>query len=70
MAATDLSNLIHFRCVQPEHLRRSADDRVFVHADGWAYCPAGRNIPDHKFLPTGGLERRRVEAGAALRRDQ
>jgi len=61
---TDLTDLIQYRCVRPEHLGQSDDDRVFVHADGWAYCPAGRQADGHRFIPTGGLARRRVEGGA------
>ena len=68
MATTELSHLIQYRCVRPEHLRLAADDRVFVHTDGWAYCQAGRGAPDHKFMPTGGLERRRIEGGVSVRR--
>jgi hypothetical protein len=67
--SNELSHLIEYRCVRPEHLRLSADDRVFVHSDGWAYCQAGRAAPDHTFVPTGGLERRRIERGAMLQRD-
>jgi hypothetical protein len=70
MTAVDLSHLIEYRCVLPEHLKLSVEDRVFVHSDGWAYCTAGRSAPDHKFVPTGGLERRRVEAGVPSRRDR
>ena len=68
MTTTELSNLIQYRCVRPDHLRLSVEDRVFVHADGWAYCPAGRGVSDHSFIPTGGLERRRIEGGVTIRR--
>jgi hypothetical protein len=68
MTPTELSHLIQYRCVRPDHLRLDADDRVFVHGDGWAYCTAGRTAPDHTFVPTGGLERRRIEGGVSIRR--
>jgi hypothetical protein len=69
MATTELSHLIEYRCVRPEHLRLDADDRVFVHTDGWAYCTAGRSAPDHTFVATGGLERRRIEGGVSIKRN-
>ena len=68
MTTTDLSNLIEYRCVRAEHQRLNTPDRVFVHAAGWAYCPGGRSATDHTFVLTGGLERRRIEAGVVTRR--
>jgi hypothetical protein len=68
MPPTELSQLIDYRCVRPEHLQVSQQDRVFIHADGWAYCPAGRDAADHTFLRTGGLDRRRLEGGVITRR--
>ena len=67
MATSELTQLIKFRCVRPEHLRQSEPDRVFVHADAWAYCPAGRRADDHRLVATGGLERRRLESGVIQR---
>jgi hypothetical protein len=68
MTTTDLSNLIQYRCVRAEHQGLNTLDRVFLHRDGWAYCPGGRAATDHAFIPTGGLERRRLEAGVIIRR--
>lgn len=65
----DLTQLIDYRCVQPDHLQSNVQDCVFVHADGWAYCTAGRRAEGHTFIRTGGLERRRLERGTLLRRD-
>ena len=66
MTTTNLSNLIEYRCTQPKHLGSSTLDRVFVYEDSWAYCPAGRAAGDHHFVPTGGLERRRLEGGMTV----
>jgi hypothetical protein len=68
VAITELSHLIQYRCVNREHLRLNEQDRVFVHTDGWAYCPGGRRAADHEFLPTGGLDRRRLERGVVQQR--
>jgi hypothetical protein len=68
MAPTDLSNLIQFRCVRADHQGLNAQDRVFLYSEGWAYCSGGRAAEDHAFIPTGGLERRRLEAGVITRR--
>jgi hypothetical protein len=39
-----------------------ARERVFVYRSAWAYCAAGRNVANHDLIPTGGLERRRIDA--------
>lgn len=67
MKDADLSHRIAYQCVRPEHQESSATDRVFVHAEGWAYCPSGRLASEHRFIATGGLERRRIEGGMTFR---
>jgi hypothetical protein len=63
MQQEGLSQLIVLRCVRPEHLGARGDDRVFVHRGGWAYCPAGRNAPEHRLIQTGGIALRYLESG-------
>jgi len=67
MRTPELTQLIQYRCVRPEHLGLDEPDRIFVHADAWAYCPAGRRAADHRLVATGGLERRRLERGVVQR---
>jgi hypothetical protein len=59
----DLTRLIDLRCVRPDHLTERGSERVFVHRGGWAYCPAGRHVRDHRLIATGGIELRFLEAG-------
>jgi hypothetical protein len=58
-----LNQLIQFRCVRAEHLKASEKERVFIHNGAWAYCPAGRQADSHQWIPTGGLDRQRLESG-------
>ncbi len=64
VANNELTHLIGERCVRVDHLNRDrGTERVFLHGRVWAYCPAGRAVPDHHLIPTGGIELRRLEGG-------
>lgn len=65
----ELDHLIQFRCVRPEHLKGSEQERVFVHNGVWAYCAAGRQASPHEWIATGGLGRRRLESGVRRRQN-
>jgi hypothetical protein len=58
----ELSHLIQYRCIVREHERQRTKEPIFVHQSHWAYCAAGRDVSGHKFLPTGGLDRRGLES--------
>jgi len=48
-------------------MRSAAKERVFVHDHQWAYCAAGREAPSHQWIPTGGVDRQRIESGIRQR---
>jgi len=65
MESAGLTQLIATRCVRRDHLTVREPERVFAHLGAWAYCPAGRRAADHQFIPTGGIELRRLETGSS-----